>query len=365
MSSKTERVRHFFAGGNTGEGFYSFYDQIMGPDARRLYLLKGGPGTGKSTFMREVAQVMLAHGFELEFFHCSSDPNSLDGVAIPALKAGLIDGTAPHIMDPVHPGVVDQIINLGAYWDETPLTAAKEKILETAAKKKSCFERAYVYLAAAKGVYQHWEATNRTRLAGESWLPVYFRLKEEIFAQHQPSGKPGTLRHLFASAITPEGPVNFLESICAGAGKIYALDGPPGSGQSFILERLVATTLEYGLAAEVYHCALDPRRIEHLYLPKLKIAVVSSHWPHQFCPEQNGERIETAGFVNQYSPLSQETVKEARLVYLDLLERSMNWLRKAKTLHTELEKYYTACMDWQQITALKEDVISDLLRISQ
>ena len=74
MNSKAERIRHFFAGGNTGEGFSSFYDQIMGPDANRLYLLKGGPGTGKSTFMREIGHVMLEHGFELEYFHCSSDP---------------------------------------------------------------------------------------------------------------------------------------------------------------------------------------------------------------------------------------------------------------------------------------------------
>ncbi|NLW56879.1 MAG: ATPase [Firmicutes bacterium] len=362
MSTKTDRIKHYFAGGNTGEGFYSFYDQIMGPDANRLYLLKGGPGSGKSTFMREIGQVMLAHGFELEYFHCSSDPNSLDGVAIPALKIGLIDGTAPHTMDPVNPGVVDEIINLGAFLDETPLTTAKKKIMETAAKKKSCFERAYVYLAAAKGVYHHWETTNHARLASESWLPIYLRLREEIFGQQKPSGKLGTLRRLFASAITPDGPVNYLESLFGGARKIYALEGPPGSGQSFILERLVATTQEYGLSGEVYHCALDPKRIEHLYLPKLKIGVVTSHWPHQFCLEQNCELIDTSSFIKQHSHLSQETVKEARLVFLDLLERSINWLQKARTLHIELEKHYSTSMDWQRSAELRDEIIRNLLR---
>ena len=57
---KTGRIRHFFAGGNTGVGFYSFYDQVVGPDPNHLYILKGGPGTGKSTFMRQIGEELFA-----------------------------------------------------------------------------------------------------------------------------------------------------------------------------------------------------------------------------------------------------------------------------------------------------------------
>ena len=38
----------------------------------------------------------------MEYF-CSSDPESLDGVAIPEKGAALMDGTAPHVYDPVLP----------------------------------------------------------------------------------------------------------------------------------------------------------------------------------------------------------------------------------------------------------------------
>ena len=48
---------------------------------------------------------------------CSSDNNSLDGIVIPKLKIAILDGTA-HVVDPVFPGVVDEIINLGQFWDE-------------------------------------------------------------------------------------------------------------------------------------------------------------------------------------------------------------------------------------------------------
>ena len=49
------RVRKMFPGGNTSQGFYSYYRYILPEDAKRIFIIKGGPGTGKSVFMREVA----------------------------------------------------------------------------------------------------------------------------------------------------------------------------------------------------------------------------------------------------------------------------------------------------------------------
>ena len=36
-------------------------------------------------------------GLEVEYILCSGDPDSLDGVYIPALRLGYADGTAPHL----------------------------------------------------------------------------------------------------------------------------------------------------------------------------------------------------------------------------------------------------------------------------
>lgn len=89
-------VKRVFPGGNTGRGFYSFYDYIIEPDANHIFVVKGGPGVGKSTFMEKLAKEMLRRGFDVELHQCSSDNDSLDAVVIPAIKIALIDGTAPH-----------------------------------------------------------------------------------------------------------------------------------------------------------------------------------------------------------------------------------------------------------------------------
>lgn len=54
----------------------------------------------------------------MEYFYCSSDTDSLDGIASPSLKVAAIDGTAPHVIEPDYPGVYDEIINLEDFWDE-------------------------------------------------------------------------------------------------------------------------------------------------------------------------------------------------------------------------------------------------------
>lgn len=88
----------YFLGANSPTGFYSLYDQLIDPAAAEdIFILKGGAGCGKSSLMRKVARAMEDKGLAVEYIQCSGDPESLDGVVIPALKTAIVDGTAPHV----------------------------------------------------------------------------------------------------------------------------------------------------------------------------------------------------------------------------------------------------------------------------
>ena len=113
---------HYFAGGNTAQGFHScFEDLLPAPERKRMFYLKGGPGVGKSTLMKRFASAAEEKGVRTEYFHCSSDPDSLDGAAFPELGIGIMDATAPHSYDPVVPGARDTLIALGDFLDEEAL----------------------------------------------------------------------------------------------------------------------------------------------------------------------------------------------------------------------------------------------------
>lgn len=87
----------FFLGANSPSGFYSLYDQMLDPEtANRIFLLKGGAGCGKSSLMRRAAAALEDVGESVEYICCSGDPDSLDAVIFPRLKAAIVDATAPH-----------------------------------------------------------------------------------------------------------------------------------------------------------------------------------------------------------------------------------------------------------------------------
>ena len=91
----------YFLGANSYGGFASLYEGFTAsPELDRLYILKGGAGCGKSSFMKRVAEAAEEQGLAAERVLCSGDPSSLDGVFLPALRLAYVDGTAPHAAVP-------------------------------------------------------------------------------------------------------------------------------------------------------------------------------------------------------------------------------------------------------------------------
>ena len=46
----------YFAASNSGRGFVSYFDSVFSPSRfEKVYIIKGGPGTGKSYFMKSAA----------------------------------------------------------------------------------------------------------------------------------------------------------------------------------------------------------------------------------------------------------------------------------------------------------------------
>ena len=89
-------VRRYFLGANTAKGFFSVYEDFCKPDSGNfLYVIKGGPGCGKSSFMKKIGKAAEDAGLDVEYVLCSADPDSLDGVLIPTWHVGYADGTSP------------------------------------------------------------------------------------------------------------------------------------------------------------------------------------------------------------------------------------------------------------------------------
>ena len=71
-----------------------------------------------------------------------------------------MDGTAPHALIPVSGGL-DEIINLGEFWDLPAMQKNKEKIIAHTDQVSRCFARAYGYLRSARFIAENIAARHR------------------------------------------------------------------------------------------------------------------------------------------------------------------------------------------------------------
>ena len=141
--------KKYLASANTSCGFVNCFENINTQKNSFCFILKGGPGTGKSSLMKKVAIHFENLGFDIEYFYCSSDADSLDGIRIKNFS--IVDGTAPHTTEATMPGIKEKIINVGEFIEED-IKKHKHEIEKLMRKKSICFKLAYKYFSLLKTI---------------------------------------------------------------------------------------------------------------------------------------------------------------------------------------------------------------------
>ena len=359
--SNRGKIKNYFPGGNTCRGFYSFYEYLP-YNAERIFVIKGGPGTGKSTFMKNIAEEFLNEGYQIEYHWCSSDNDSLDGIVIPDLHVALLDGTAPHMVDPRNPGAVDEIVNLGRYWDRDILNQHKNKIVTLNQTIWKCFDSAYGFLEEAKLVHDRWE---EYYLEGMDFQKANLKvetLRKNIFAGHKLAEKIGNHRHLFGSAFTPKGAVDYFSNITADCEKRYVIKGKPGTGKSTVAKKIAQSALERGLDVNYFHCSFDPDSIDMIVIPKLKLSLVDGTPPHIVNPNRTGDEVVDMLECVKQSEIKRkkEQIESTKAHYHDLMKQALRELQQAKKLHDQLEEYYIEAMNFNKIDKRCEEIKEEI-----
>ena len=342
-------IKRYFAGGNTCAGFFSYYGNITGPNDR-LIILKGGPGVGKSSFMKRIGAHFSAKGFNVEYFFCSSDCSSLDGVRIPKLCFSIVDGTAPHVVDPKLPAAADEILNFGEFIDVRALSGHREEVAALTYEISGLFGRAYRYLAAAGHICEDSAAAYACDFAAAEKRCE--NLSQQIFGGYERS-KQGSVRRLFMSAITPDGVKNFLKQNTAGA-VTYVLNSELGGAEGVVMDLLLREAVKRGSDCECFCCALNPQKIEHAYFIQQNCYVVTSNEYHTLQSEKTYDLKEIC--LPGGETLA-DRLFENRNVFNSLLGAAIKNIRSAKAKHDELEKFYIPHVAFSRVDALFDTVV--------
>lgn len=332
----------YFAASNSAGGFHSYYPACF-DHARvgRLYAVKGGPGTGKSRFLREVAKRGEADGWHAEYIYCSSDPDSLDGVIL--TKEGsdgiaLLDATAPHVYEPNRPGYREEIVNLGAFWNADRLRAETDRIVGLNRKKQNAYRRAYRYLAG----YGEMTAV-RDELVAPFLRKDAIRAYAERLMKDIPDGERFSEQLALICSVGMSGVVAF-DTYFALAEKRYLVEDCRGSAWAMMGE-LYRIAIKKKLAVRVSHDPIQTEKIDGLYLSEEKMAFVISRGEKIGFPCRS---VSTRRFVeteNMHDVRGE--VNFAERMRRAMLEGALEQLEEVKTVHFAIEDIYIKTMDFE------------------
>ena len=337
-----QQTRHLFPGSNTAAGFVGFFDNLR-QDVGGTVILKGGPGVGKSTLMRQVGQHYEKAGKAVWYYHCSGDPDSLDAVSVPEAAFLMLDGTSPHVIDPILPGAADGILNLGVCLDERQLSAYREPIAQLGREIAGDYARAYRYLSAAQVMWADAVAVHQA-----AFSPKARRALEGELLSLLPAAPEGPARHAYAQAITYQGVIQQLDSVLTGT--VYCIDAPWGFDAGSLLAPVWAQAERLGMRRAAYHDPLDAAALAHVTVGDVTLTSAVMLDAPVLTPRLDGTLLRHAGPRLAFD----------RAVYDLCLNQAIDALGEAKARHDALERYYIDAMDYGRLDAIRQEFMETL-----
>lgn len=359
--TETEKLPRFFLGANTPRGFVSRFDQV--PDYendRACYLLKGGPGSGKSTFMKTFAAELTRRGARPELIYCASDLRSLDGVIAPELGVSMLDATPPHGMEPQYPGACETLIPLGNCWDERALKESKAEIIAAFRSYRALQARAVSYLAAAGDLMGEVLAIANTCISQEKILACAARICAAEFSHKKRPG-PGRERQRFLSAVTADGVWLWSSTVRLLCRKIYVIEDDCGAVSKLFMAAVRKLALDAGLGIVSCRCSLFPdSKYEHILIPELSLAFLTSNKRHQ--PEVTPYRvIHARRFTNKERlAMHKFRIRFTLRAATELVREASVCMKEARDEHDRLEQYYIPNMDFEKVGRMLKKALSNL-----
>ncbi len=337
--------RCFFAAANGYEGFRSYFNEFFRPDDyTHIFILKGGPGTGKSRLIRTVGALFEESGCHAEWIFCSSDPASLDGVVLMegGRRVAILDGTAPHERDAVVPGAIDTLVNLGQGWDEDALIQHRPDILTLVGIKQSEYKKAYEYLHIADEYDRKIEADIKS-----TWKESDVYDCVNTLVSNKITSKNGSCKNRPIAAFCRYGYITLPTYEHMADTILYPIGAP--ACRTLFLDALEKEVKKRGIAHLRAPSPFTERHTDALLFTDDRIAVVS------YPP------ADEAGAIPVELPLSMTHTSDAMCVYeevhRELIQKAQRALSFAAEAHASLERIYTAAMNFENNDRLVQELI--------
>jgi hypothetical protein len=353
----------FFLGANSSSGFYFLFDDFVSAEnGDFLWVIKDGPGCGKSALMKKIGSAAANAGIDVEYIHCSGDPDELDGIYIPSLKTGYVDGTSPHVFEAKYPAASGLYLDLDIFYDIGELRQRLPDIMEKSKEYGALKNRASSLICAAEAV----SPISYPGLADEKDIATVLRRADGVISREipkkTPSGPETQSKKRFLSALTHKGRVFFEGTVSSYCERIYGLDNALGLADTFI-SHIARALKTRGVGHIVCPDPINPGRLEALLIPELSLGFLAAEPGCEYEGDPYRHiRLDAITDNERVRPMRSKLRKAGKLQG-ELMSNATAALSDAKKVSDELRDIYLPCMDTYGLDTLADIHISRLLSL--
>lgn len=327
-----------FVGMNSFSGYRDMFG-IKESELDRYFIIKGGPGTGKSTVMKKMAENAEMSGATVMKYFCSSDPFSLDGIVIEnnEKKIAVCDGTSPHVRECAVPGAISEIVDLIEFMDKRKLRGKSGSIIELSAKKEDCFKAAY-------GLF---DAVHKVRSELNGILASVCDMEKVAIAADRIVGKTKKVTGERYFAVTEAFSMKgcfALPTFLKKAEKTVFLTDRYGIGNTF-LKLLDNGLTKRGIRHTVTVHPIDPSVITAVFLPGQSVLYSSVRYENAL----SGRKMNTERWAKSSIEKNKSRLGQLLDIESSLIEAALAELNEAEKCHETLESVYSASMNFGKL----------------
>ena len=326
--------KRLFLGANTADGFKSYFEERL-KFCDRIYILKGGPGTGKSTLIRKVATKAKESGADFETWYCSGDVKSLDGIYIKSKNTAIVDGTNPHAIEATLPVVKEKVIALGDFIDEKKILPYGEEIARLCKSKAAHYVKAYRRLKCAKLCIDEINADFIPYISMPKMTQICSSLAYHV-------RKAAKVSKQLSRAISPQGIVSFYDHLVDK--QIILLKSECQAQTEIFFEKMSQMLCGYDAYMTPLGCGIEGMVVG-------RYAIVEDCFDYE--PQ---ETVDLS--VTLKKAVKADEVATAE--YERQMGLAINELAAARENHLAVENYYVPAMNFDKVGAVTEKIIGEI-----
>lgn len=339
--------KKFFGAVNSAYGFKSYFDKLFfTDDIKRRFIIKGGAGTGKSTFLKALAAGADKCGHDAELYYCSSDPKSLDGVIIRDIGVCALDATAPHAYDCKYVGCVDTLLDVTRFLNGKALLKMTDDVKRLAKESSHAYKSGYKSLSAAGKLIEELYESGREHIDENKLMKTARRLTKNTGKNEK------ELIVRIVSSINANGKTSLTEYF-SNVSRAYHIEDKYVSAP-ILLKKI--TECAHGKVT-AFTDPLMPENFEAVYLEETNTLISAEK---KLLPEKF-TRIAKDKFYDGYYSENKEKIKFQIKLIKALTDMACMRFKNAKESHDALEKINVAAMDFHAMEKWSQKLIKEIL----